>query len=219
MPFFWVLASSAGIAQRGAVLASLSSMHPWVHRDPPAPAGAPRSQARWGSGAVGGGQTFVSGYILHLHIPHLSHVAQHGEDDKAREEAGEAVHRTGDECIPGRQKAGRHGERLSPPCTPTAAGKWAEVLSPWPWGSATAVLAQPRACTASCSGCSPVAVVVEVVVTGQSQKNTESGTQGEENLCSSINPDLAEATGSRRMGGCFVVCPPHSRPPLGTGMR
>lgn len=167
----------------------------------------------------GGGQTFVSGYILHLHIPHLSHVAQHGEDDKAREEAGEAVHRTGDECIPGRQKAGRHGERLSPPCTPTAAGKWAEVLSPWPWGSATAVLAQPRACTASCSGCSPVAVVVEVVVTGQSQKNTESGTQGEENLCSSINPDLAEATGSRRMGGCFVVCPPHSRPLLGTGMR
>lgn len=44
-------------------------------------------------------------------------------------------------------------------------------------------------------GSSPVAVVVEMVVTGQSKEDTKSRTQGEENLCSSINPNLAgEAT-------------------------
>lgn len=37
--------------------------------------------------------TFILGHILHLHLPHLRHVAQHGEDDKPRQEAGHAVHK------------------------------------------------------------------------------------------------------------------------------
>lgn len=85
--------------------------HPQVLGDP---------QPRWAHGALGTAglgrtghwswrrQTFISGYVLHLHVPHLGHVAQHGEDDEAREEAGEAVHCAGDERVPGRQKAGRY---------------------------------------------------------------------------------------------------------------
>lgn len=37
-----------------------------------------------------------SGYIL---LPHLSHVAQHSEDDKARQEASQTVHRAGDQSV------------------------------------------------------------------------------------------------------------------------
>lgn len=37
-----------------------------------------------------------SGYIL---LPHLSHVAQHGEDDEARQEAGQTVDRAGDQSV------------------------------------------------------------------------------------------------------------------------
>lgn len=39
--------------------------------------------------------TLILGHILHLHLPHLRHVAQNGEDNKAREEAGHAVHKAG----------------------------------------------------------------------------------------------------------------------------
>lgn len=43
--------------------------------------------------------TFILGHILHLHLPHLRHVAQHGEDDKPRQEAGHAVHKAGHDGI------------------------------------------------------------------------------------------------------------------------
>lgn len=49
-------------------------------------------------------------------------------------------------------------------------------------------------------GSSPVAVVVEMVITGQSKDDTESGAQGEENLGGSINPDLAGETTGWRVG-------------------
>lgn len=73
---------------------------------------------------------------------------------------------------------------------------------------------EPHARAASRSGCSPVAVVVEVVVTGQSQKDAESGAQGEENLRSSIHPDLAGETtrGLEARQGPHdpMLHPPHS---------
>lgn len=43
--------------------------------------------------------TSVLGHSIHILLPHLSHVAQHGEDDKARQEAGQTVHRAGDQSI------------------------------------------------------------------------------------------------------------------------
>ena len=81
------------------------------------------------------------------------------------------------------------GERCS------ACGHGAQELSGC--GSAAAVpgAAPVPAGTHGC-GSSPVAVVVEMVVTGQSKEDTESRAQGEEYLRSSINPNLpGEATG------------------------
>lgn len=201
--------------------------HPQVLGDP---------QPQWAHGALGTAglgrtghwrwrkQTFVSGYVLHLHVPHLGHVAQHGEDDEAREEAGEAVHRAGDERVPGRQKAGKRpaagpscntARPLSQPRTQTG-GEMGRKAPAGP-GALLGGAGEPHARATSRSGCSPVAVVVEVVVTGQSQKDAESGAQGEENLRSSIHPDLAgEMTLGWRPGrGPTALCyPPHS---TGTG--
>lgn len=39
--------------------------------------------------------TFIPGYVLNLHLPHLGHVAQHREDDEPRHKAGQTVHQTG----------------------------------------------------------------------------------------------------------------------------
>lgn len=39
--------------------------------------------------------TFIPGYILDLHLPHLCHVAQHSEDHEPRHKAGQTVHQTG----------------------------------------------------------------------------------------------------------------------------
>lgn len=145
------------------------------HPAPPQPQRARRALGqpgtagpRWGSRA-GGRQTFISRDILHLHVPHLSHVAQHGEDDEAREEAGEAVDRAGDERVPGRQKAGRTRPaaetplRFSAPpdsaapvaCTPTSSlsqprvpkppVKWGEMLSLRPRAAEMWLHGSPRA--------------------------------------------------------------------------
>lgn len=43
--------------------------------------------------------TFIPGYILNLHLPHLRHVAQHCEDDEPRHEAGQTVHQTGHDGV------------------------------------------------------------------------------------------------------------------------
>lgn len=43
--------------------------------------------------------TCVLGYSVDIQLPHLGHVAQHGEDDKARQEARQAVHRAGDQGV------------------------------------------------------------------------------------------------------------------------
>lgn len=173
--------------------------HPQVLRDP-----QPCRMGHWSWRR----QTFISGYVLHLHVPHLGHVAQHGEDDEAREEAGEAVHRAGDERVPGRQKAGRRYPAAGPSCNATGSqphtqtGGEMDRNAPAGPGALLGGAGEPHARAASRSGCSPVAVVVEVVVTGQSQKDAESGAQGEENLRSSIHPDLAgEMTLGWRPGG------------------
>ena len=39
--------------------------------------------------------TLVPGHIRHVHVPHLSHVAQHGEYDEAWHQACQAVHQAG----------------------------------------------------------------------------------------------------------------------------
>lgn len=36
--------------------------------------------------------TCILGYSIYILLPHLSHVAEHGEDDEARQEARQAVH-------------------------------------------------------------------------------------------------------------------------------
>lgn len=36
--------------------------------------------------------TCILGYNIHILLPHLSHVAKHGKDDKAGQEASQAVH-------------------------------------------------------------------------------------------------------------------------------
>lgn len=43
--------------------------------------------------------TCVFGNLWDIFIPHLSHVPQHGEDDKPRHKAGQAVHGAGDQSI------------------------------------------------------------------------------------------------------------------------
>lgn len=61
--------------------------------------------------------TFVFGHVLHFHTPHFSHVAQDSENDKPREEAGEAVDDAGDHSIPARQaekEGGREREKRVP---------------------------------------------------------------------------------------------------------
>lgn len=45
------------------------------------------------------GPTRVFGHLGHVFVPHLSHVAKHREDDKARDEARHAVHHTGHQGI------------------------------------------------------------------------------------------------------------------------
>ena len=81
------------------------------------PSAATGTAGHRGARTPGGRRTFISRNVLHLHVPHLGHVAQHGEDDEAREEAGEAVHRAGDQRIPGRQKAGRRVPGQKPPAS------------------------------------------------------------------------------------------------------
>lgn len=46
---------------------------------------------RWPTGVLGHG--------AHILLPHLSHVSQHGEDDEAGQEAGQTVHRAGDQRV------------------------------------------------------------------------------------------------------------------------
>ena len=48
--------------------------------------------------------TSILGHTLHILLPHLSHVAQHGEDDEAGQEAGQTVHRAGDQGISEKDK-------------------------------------------------------------------------------------------------------------------
>lgn len=43
--------------------------------------------------------TRILGYSIDILLPHLSHVAQHGEDDEARQEASQTVHRAGDQSV------------------------------------------------------------------------------------------------------------------------
>lgn len=45
--------------------------------------------------------TCIFGHLGHLFIPHLSHVAKHREDDKARDEARHAVYHTGHQGVSG----------------------------------------------------------------------------------------------------------------------
>lgn len=45
--------------------------------------------------------TFILGDILHLHLPHLGHVAQHSEDDEPRHEAGQTVDQAGHNGVTG----------------------------------------------------------------------------------------------------------------------
>lgn len=90
------------------------------------------------------------------------------------------------------QSSAHPGSAALVTCTPTSSLFWPQVPKPSvKWERCSA-----RGCRSS-----PVAVVVEMVVTGQSEEDTESRTQGEENLCSSINPDLAgEAMGRLEKG-------------------
>lgn len=43
--------------------------------------------------------TSIFGHSIHILLPHLSHVAQHSEDDEAGEKTSQAVHRAGDQSI------------------------------------------------------------------------------------------------------------------------
>lgn len=43
--------------------------------------------------------TCILCHIVHILLPHFSHVAQHGEDDEAGQEAGQTVHRAGDQRV------------------------------------------------------------------------------------------------------------------------
>ncbi len=43
--------------------------------------------------------TSIFGHSIHILLPHLGHVAQHSEDDKAGQKASQAVHRAGDQSI------------------------------------------------------------------------------------------------------------------------
>lgn len=45
--------------------------------------------------------TSILGHSIYILLPHLSHVAQHSEDDKARQEASQTVYRAGDQSISG----------------------------------------------------------------------------------------------------------------------
>lgn len=49
--------------------------------------------------------TFVSGYILNLHLPHLCHVAQHRKDDEARHKAGQTVYQAGHDGVAAEEEA------------------------------------------------------------------------------------------------------------------
>lgn len=57
--------------------------------------------------------TCVLGYSVHILLPHLGHVAQHGEDDKAGQEAGQTVDRAGDQSVPAtwKEEDGTAGKR------------------------------------------------------------------------------------------------------------
>lgn len=48
--------------------------------------------------------TFVPGDILHLHLPHLRHVAQHGEDNEPRHKACQTVDQAGHNGVPGEEE-------------------------------------------------------------------------------------------------------------------
>lgn len=67
--------------------------------------------------------------------------------------------------------------------------------------------------------CSPVAVVVIIVVTSQSSQTTQADGVGEKDLCSSIYPDLQEGTkkSAQREVRCeaslFSEAPIHTHPP------
>lgn len=43
--------------------------------------------------------TSILGHSIHIQVPHLSYVAQHGKDDEARQKASQTVHRAGDQSI------------------------------------------------------------------------------------------------------------------------
>lgn len=43
--------------------------------------------------------TSILGHSIHILLPHLSHVSQHSKDDKARQKAGQTVHRAGEQRI------------------------------------------------------------------------------------------------------------------------
>lgn len=66
--------------------------------------------------------------------------------------------------------------------------------------------------------CSPVAVVVIIVITSQSSQTTQADGIGEKDLCSSIYPDLQEGTKKlaqrevRREASLFSEIP-HPQPP------
>lgn len=59
--------------------------------------------------------TSILGHSVHILLPHLSHVAQHGEDDEARQKAGQAVHRAGDQSVSEMEKRwfGREEDELA----------------------------------------------------------------------------------------------------------
>lgn len=61
--------------------------------------------------------TCILGDSVHILLPHLSHVAQHGKDDKTRQEAGQTVHRACDQSVSvmEKEKDGTAGKRQHPP--------------------------------------------------------------------------------------------------------
>ena len=126
---------------------------------------------------------------------------------------------------------GRLHPRRCPLPAPHAV-KWGKVLSlaagagaVGTWLCRGRAHRSPMPAAAPCPQSSPVAVVVEGVVTGQSEENAEARAQGEENLRGGINPDLAgEATGGLgngqgvpRAGRCPLPAHPMACPPVAQG--
>lgn len=117
--------------------------------------------------------TSIFGHSIHILLPHLSHVAQYGKDDKARQEASQTVYWAGDQSISEMEK------------------EEAWVAGRFPWSSMWLLLQHSlyyQRCVQE--KFLLVAVVMKWVVTGKGKEYAKPRTQWEEDLSCCINPYL-----------------------------